>query len=58
MKKNNELKDNELMSKILEAQRNNLNFVKFKHEKSHIRIKIKKLYTEGIMQGNISYYGK
>jgi len=52
------LKDYELMDKVIEAQRNHLSFIQFKHGNSIVKIKIKELYTEGIMRGNKAYYSK
>ena len=58
MKSNNVLKDYELMDRIIEAQRNNLDFVEFKHGENNIKIKIKKVYIEGMMRGNKGYYNE
>jgi hypothetical protein len=56
--RNNELKEYELMNKIMEARRNNLDFIEFNHGGTNIKIRIKKIYTEGIMRGNIGYFSK
>ena len=58
MKSENRLKDYELMDRIIEAQKNNLDFVEFKHGGNNIKIKIKKVYDEGIMRGNKGYYSE
>ncbi len=56
MKNDNTLRDYELMARIIEAQKNNLDFVEFKRGENNIKIRIKKVYDEGIMRGNKSYY--
>jgi hypothetical protein len=58
MKSENALKDYELMNRIMEAQKDNQDFVEFKHGGNNIKIKIKKLYSEGIMRGNKGYYSE
>jgi hypothetical protein len=58
MKSENTLRDYELMDRIIEAQRNNRDFVEFKHGRNNIKIKIKKVYSEGIMRGNKGYYSE
>ena len=58
MKSENTPKDYELMNQIIEAQRNNLDFIEFKHGKNNIKIRIKKVYDEGIMRGNKGYYSE
>ena len=58
MKDINVPKDYELMNEIIKAQRSNQDFVEFKYKGSNVRIRIKKVYNEGIMRGNIGYYSK
>jgi hypothetical protein len=58
MQNNDLLRDCEIMNKIIEAQRENLDFIQFRHGESNIRIKIKKVYREGIMRGNTGYYSE
>jgi hypothetical protein len=58
MKNNNLPRDCELMNRIIEARRDNLDFIEFKHGQSNIKVRIKKVYSEGIMRGNKGYYSE
>ncbi len=50
------IKDSEIMQKILEAKRNNIEMIEFSSETKKVRINITKLCPDGLMKGYQDYY--
>ena len=42
----------------MEAQQNNLDSIEFNDKGTNIKVKIKKVYIEGVMRGNRGYYSE
>ena len=50
------LKDSEIMAKIAEAKRNNVNIIEFSNENKKVRINISKVASVGMMKGWYDYW--
>ena len=51
------LTDSEIMTKIAEAKRNNINIIEFSNDNKKVRINIGKVASVGMMTGWDDYWG-
>ncbi|PIZ50810.1 hypothetical protein COY27_05835 [Candidatus Woesearchaeota archaeon CG_4_10_14_0_2_um_filter_33_13] len=52
------LQDWEIMEKIAEAQRNNVELVEFCYGKLNVKVKLNRIRSDGMMRGNRGYYSE
>lgn len=50
------LTDSEIMGKIAEAKRNNINVIEFSNDSKKVRINISKVASVGLMRGLYDYW--
>jgi hypothetical protein len=50
------LRDSEIMKRIIEAKRNNIEMIEFSSETKKVRVNITKLSSDGLMRDHQDYY--